>query len=190
MYDHERLRIANNLCGMLQNDEEILWAIRRAKEHIVHSARYFMEIGCKGGGSLVMWSSIMHDCGLMLGVTLDDECDALQHKVNALTGINTRIINADSHFQSTKNAIAKQLGKEKLSGLFIDGDHSYNGALDDFNMYKEFVMSPGFIAFHDIMPGNNEDKDCGHLFQHMKYHYSYEEKRVPNMWRGIGIILL
>jgi hypothetical protein len=31
--------------------------------------------------------------------------------------------------------------------LFIDGDHSYQGVIDDFNNFNEFVSIGGFIVF-------------------------------------------
>ena len=33
--------------------------------------------------------------------------------------------------------------------LFIDGDHSYQGVLDDFNNFNEFISRGGFIVFDD-----------------------------------------
>jgi hypothetical protein len=34
--------------------------------------------------------------------------------------------------------------------LFIDGDHSYEGAAADFLTYRHLVRDGGVIAFHDI----------------------------------------
>jgi cephalosporin hydroxylase len=33
--------------------------------------------------------------------------------------------------------------------LFIDGDHTYNGVINDFNIFSEFVNNGGFIVFDD-----------------------------------------
>jgi cephalosporin hydroxylase len=33
----------------------------------------------------------------------------------------------------------------------IDGDHSYEGALQDWKMYAPLVRKGGLIAFHDIL---------------------------------------
>lgn len=33
--------------------------------------------------------------------------------------------------------------------LFIDGDHSYEGARDDWNNFSPFVKSGGWVVFHD-----------------------------------------
>ena len=36
--------------------------------------------------------------------------------------------------------------------LFIDGDHSYEGAKQDFENYSKLVRPGGLIALHDIQP--------------------------------------
>lgn len=50
------------------------------------------------------------------------------------------------------------LGDSKLVGwnknidiLFIDGDHTYEGAKADYNKYEPFVVNGGLIFLHDIL---------------------------------------
>ena len=38
-----------------------------------------------------------------------------------------------------------------LDFVFIDGDHSYNGAKNDFNKIKEIISLGGIVAFHDAV---------------------------------------
>ncbi|HSC35891.1 MAG TPA: class I SAM-dependent methyltransferase [Thermodesulfobacteriota bacterium] len=51
-----------------------------------------------------------------------------------------------------------ELAKDLLSKidlidiLFIDGDHTYNGVLRDYNLYHAKVRKNGLIIFHDIYP--------------------------------------
>jgi hypothetical protein len=47
------------------------------------------------------------------------------------------------------------MGK-KVDFLFIDGNHFYEPATEDFINYSRFVRDDGWIAFHDI-----RDKLCG-----------------------------
>jgi predicted O-methyltransferase YrrM len=35
--------------------------------------------------------------------------------------------------------------------LFIDGDHTYQGVKQDFQMYSPLVKKGGIVAFHDIV---------------------------------------
>jgi predicted O-methyltransferase YrrM len=42
------------------------------------------------------------------------------------------------------------LNEQNLDFLFIDGDHTYKGVKEDFEMYSPLVRKGGVIAFHDI----------------------------------------
>ena len=52
--------------------------------------------------------------------------------------------------------------------LFIDGDHRYEGVKTDFATYAALVRKRGFVALHDIVPG--EEKYVG---------------GVPDFWREV-----
>jgi predicted phosphodiesterase len=56
----------------------------------------------------------------------------------------------DSHDDSTVEEVRKVLGGKKVDLLFIDGDHTQEGAERDFVKYKQFVREGGIVAFHDI----------------------------------------
>jgi hypothetical protein len=49
-----------------------------------------------------------------------------------------------------KDQVAGILDGKKVDFLFIDGDHSYEGVRQDYEMYREFVKPGGWIGFHDI----------------------------------------
>ena len=61
----------------------------------------------------------------------------------------------DSHSSSTLHDIKNILKDEKLDFLFIDGDHTYKGVKQDFEMYKSLVSPGGWIGFHDINDTNH-----------------------------------
>jgi hypothetical protein len=61
-------------------------------------------------------------------------------------------IRADSHQPETQKRLAALLQGEKLDFLFIDGDHTAAGVLQDFEDYAPFVRPGGLIALHDIRP--------------------------------------
>jgi predicted O-methyltransferase YrrM len=53
----------------------------------------------------------------------------------------------------------KEYFPEGIDLLFIDGDHSYKGVTNDFNLYFPLVNSGGYIIFDDYLPyklGNYE----------------------------------
>ncbi|MAW26219.1 MAG: hypothetical protein CMQ84_09590 [Gammaproteobacteria bacterium] len=61
-------------------------------------------------------------------------------------------IEGDSHSPEVLRQLDEYLGTEKkVDFLFIDGDHTYQGVKRDFLMYKRFVNTGGFVAFHDII---------------------------------------
>ncbi len=59
-------------------------------------------------------------------------------------------IDGNSHDKSTRDKLAHELHGKEADFLFIDGDHSYEGAMEDFEMYSPFVRKGGIIGFHDI----------------------------------------
>lgn len=59
--------------------------------------------------------------------------------------------------QMNSGKFAKRLkasGADQIDFLFIDGDHSIAGCLDDFVNYYPFVKEGGKILLHDIYPEN------------------------------------
>jgi predicted O-methyltransferase YrrM len=114
----------------------------------------FAEIGrFKGGSTIVfaaalpegveLWSYDLHVAlrADMPGSELDGELSAalarygLEHKVH--------LVVADSHTVEPPS--------EPLELLFIDGDHSYEGAKADFERWQAFVRPDGHVLFHDAV---------------------------------------
>jgi predicted O-methyltransferase YrrM len=62
----------------------------------------------------------------------------------------------DSHSVGTLARVQDLLGGGSVDFLFVDGDHEYEGVRKDFNLYAALVRPGGLIAFHDIVPGDEE----------------------------------
>jgi hypothetical protein len=67
-----------------------------------------------------------------------------------------KYIQGNSQIQETKDRVIETLNNSKILGysdkidiLFIDGDHSLEGVLNDFNLYKDLVNVGGYIVFDD-----------------------------------------
>jgi predicted O-methyltransferase YrrM len=60
------------------------------------------------------------------------------------------MIHGDSHDSQMKVTVTQILGDDRLDFLFIDGDHTYDGVKQDYEMYKDLVKPGGWIGFHDI----------------------------------------
>jgi predicted O-methyltransferase YrrM len=61
-------------------------------------------------------------------------------------------VEGDSHLEATRQRLCERLNGASLDLLFIDGDHSYEGVRQDFQMYGPLVRDGGLIVFHDIVP--------------------------------------
>lgn len=56
----------------------------------------------------------------------------------------------DSRDSSVRDHVAAMAGSAEI--LFIDGDHSFEGARADFEIYSSLVADRGVIVFHDVGP--------------------------------------
>lgn len=113
-----------------------------------------VEIGRFKGGSTVVFATALPD-GIELwsydlhvalrpdmpGAELDAELQGalerfgLAHKVHLVVG-DSRTLEPPSH---------------EIELLFIDGDHSYEGAKADFERWSQFVTVGGHVLFHDAV---------------------------------------
>lgn len=107
--------------------------------------RVVVEIGVHKGFSMMAWNKAFHP-EVLLGI--DDE-PVLDHSVNAQ--LCNAIICENSHDLSSLDNLKTRLGGELIDFLFIDGDHTYQGAKLDYDMYSPLVGEGGVIAIHDIM---------------------------------------
>ena len=126
-----------------QRVPEVIW-FYRAVEKI--KPKVIVEIGIKEGGNLKILSTHLDEKGLCIGIDprqeipwkMDDALCTMHH------------IKGSSHSKSTVEELKKILKKRKIDVLFIDGDHSTEGMLADYNDYAPFVKKGGIIAVHDI----------------------------------------
>lgn len=75
-------------------------------------------------------------------------------------------LSGDSHLPSMREAVSDLLKNKPIDFLFIDGDHTADGVMADFDIFSPLVRSGGLIAFHDIMrsPGQIEGCDVMGVF--------------------------
>jgi len=62
-----------------------------------------------------------------------------------------KVMKGNSQTQATALKV-KEYFPEGIDLLFIDGDHSYKGITNDFNLYFPLVNSGGYIIFDDYLP--------------------------------------
>lgn len=101
----------------------------------------------------------------------------------------------NSHDILTYNKVKSALNGKLVDLLFIDGDHTYEGVEQDFEMYSKLLNKNGIIAFHDILdtPIHRATGCEVNLFwDELKGLYSkdwkFTEFTVNGPWGGIGVI--
>jgi predicted O-methyltransferase YrrM len=113
--------------------------------------RRLLEIGAKGGGTLALFAQAATDEAQILSLDLDYSDHRLySHPQLARHGQRIVCIQADTHCGQSTALVQSWLSAEQIDVLFIDGDHSYEGVKQDYEMYSPFVRSGGHIVIHDI----------------------------------------
>lgn len=130
---------------------ELLKEVRKIKPLSI------LEIGSLEGGTLYQWMKIAeHQVvsvdlpNVRFGAYIPEERFAewfgWAHRLNK----KFEFIRANSHDSQTLERV-KQVCIQPIDFLFIDGDHTYEGAKADFEMYGPLVRPGGLMAFHDIL---------------------------------------
>lgn len=89
----------------------------------------------------------------------------------------------DSHAKDVRERVARSL-ELRVDLLFLDGDDSFDGKLQDFRDYGRFVRDGGWIATHDIV-----SHVCGvPLFWSTVTGERYEFIEPGHPWGGIGVV--
>jgi predicted O-methyltransferase YrrM len=123
----------------------ILYDIARLFTGYVHYA----EIGTYRGAS----ACLMLQRPMTIVLTIDKgehvNKDEVLHNLDSCNIHNNRFIyiEGDSHTEKIKDAVKGFLGKIDI--LYIDGDHSREGIIRDFELYEPLVSKDGYIVFDD-----------------------------------------
>jgi cephalosporin hydroxylase len=108
------------------------------------------EIGLRHGGNSFMFLRKLQQVELYLGM------DLVLENVNKLkfyrrTGQKMHLLEGNSQLSAVVNKGRKCLHGRQFDFLFIDGDHEYDGVLEDLLQWYSLVKPGGLIAFHDIV---------------------------------------
>lgn len=126
--------------------------------------RTILEIGTSFGGTLFLLATVAADDALLLTVDLPDSGHgqsyskrrAKLYRAFARRSQRIELLRMDSHEDGTLERVKALLGESRIDFLFIDGDHTYEGVRDDYDMYTPLVREGGLIGLHDIVPGASE----------------------------------
>ena len=158
-----------------------------------------LEIGVREGGTNFMFANALESNRHVLGVDVRLQNLHLLREFRPPWIAKQEYVCGDSHRPSTVSRVQRRLGSAKLDLLFIDGDHSYEGAAADFKAYRRLVRVGGIIAFHDICMDHfkrygeettNYSGDVYRLWEQIRGRYAvrefYEDEKQDGA--GIGVI--
>jgi predicted O-methyltransferase YrrM len=164
-----------------------------------------VEIGTARGGTFATWCALAEPEAVLVSIDLPGgthgggytEQDAEQYRSHARRGQQLHFLRADSHAETTRDALATILDERPVDFLMIDGDHTYDGVAADYRMYSRFVADGGVIAFHDILP-HPQVPDCqvdrlwAELQDSAEEHMEFADPgddRGWGQWGGIGVLI-
>jgi cephalosporin hydroxylase len=155
-----------------------------------------VEIGTKFGGTFMVWCELAPGIkisvdlveGIHGGVT-KEVTDKRNNMFNELYPNKCFFIEGNSHDISTYDNLINVLNGKQIDFLFIDGDHTYEGVKQDYEMYSSLVKKDGYIAFHDINDTQrHRDRNVyvGKLWNELEGEKI--EFNINSDWAGIGVI--
>jgi predicted O-methyltransferase YrrM len=154
--------INNNITGRVCVTD-YLHGLYLIKKYMGDECRVYVETGSLFGGSLSLVMQDKTPC-YFVGIDpfngyYDKACDPktklpvnLETTTSNIDKMNVHkheyaLIKGSSYDLATVEKFRK-LGK-KIDLFFVDGDHSYEGVIKDYEAYKEFMSPGGFIVFEN-----------------------------------------
>jgi cephalosporin hydroxylase len=179
-----------------QAPEELLEVAR-----IVQAQRpkTMLEIGSAMGGTLFVWCQMADPQATVVSIDLPGgafgggyEADRMPLMRRLKQSCQTLfLLRADSHSSVTLLRVEEILKNNRIQFLFIDGDHSYQGVRQDFEMYSPLVAPGGIIGFHDIVVAPDGSGGEVHEFwNEAKLRFRHREVISDQGHAGYGIGLL
>ncbi len=162
--------------------------------------RRILEIGTATGGTLYLWAQAAADDATLVSVDLPGgafgggypACRSPFYRRFARPGQTLHLVRGDSHAPQTCQTVQRLFGSAAVDFLFIDADHTYEGARADFLQYAPLVRPGGLIGFHDILPNPGDTRiQVSRLWQQLRPHLDCTEfVHADERGRRLGIGIL
>lgn len=193
----KRARFRGFTLRAYQVDEEILGLLQEIRKL---GCQRVLEIGTARGGTLFLLLNALPRTAKVVSVDLPSGAfgGGYAHwKIPLFRTLPRRGQQLSLLRGNSQTTEMRERVRERLGGLadfvLVDGDHSYEGAKRDFEIYREVVRPGGMLAFHDIVPGK-EAKVGGvpRLWAELKG--KHQTREFVKDWNqggyGIGLIYL
>jgi predicted O-methyltransferase YrrM len=160
-------------------------------------AKNILEIGTGRGGTLYLWIQAADEKAKIMSIDLPGgdfgggypRCRIPFYQSFGRAEQRIYLLLGDSHSSQAKDRVLQFFGKQQIDFLFIDGDHTYQGVRNDYELYGSLVRSGGIIALHDILPRQDDPKnEVFRLWNLLKRRFETIEFLAPEgAGRRIGI---
>ena len=157
--------ISPNVRRVPHNHINVIYMLR---EYMKENCKNYLEIGTYHGGSIITGMQSEYKCNFygldFYGAGLNGEFDkpgnqsvndgvSIESTKISIEKLNKHnhffeLIQADSQLDLTFNILKEKL-TDGVDLLLIDGCHTYNCVLRDFELYSKLVNKGGFICFDD-----------------------------------------
>ena len=120
--------------------------------------RVVVEIGTAMGGTLFAFATLADPGAIIVSIDLPNGIHGggypywktFLYRSFASSGQQIHLLRGSSHDATMLAELRRILGGRPIDFLFIDGDHTYAGVKQDYEMYAPLVPPGGLVAFHDI----------------------------------------
>ena len=155
-----------------------------------------VEIGTSMGGTLYLWTRLAQADATIISADLPggkfgggySPLRTPLYQSFARAQQKLHLLRVDSHEKATLEQVKQLLGGEPIDFLFIDGDHTYEGVKQDWEMYSPLVRPGGLVAFHDIAM-NYDDTQVKRFWDELTPKVRHREYAYhPRGFYGIGVV--
>lgn len=158
--------------------------------------KHVLEIGSQFGGTLYYWLEGAVEGARIANIDIlqnmkPDDAENLPDRWTswAPDGVDYRCFIGRSDDPDIHKEVIQFL-EGKIDFLFIDADHSYEGAKHDFCSYGPYVREGGLIALHDLVtPSFAPHIQIARLWDEIQQAgYKTQELRAGATYGGIGVV--
>lgn len=109
----------------------------------------YVEIGCYAGGSACLMIQRPNTNVVSIDLGSPISPNIVKRNVDKFNKLNNSYTYLQGNSQTSEmvNRLTNLI--DSIDILFIDGDHSYQGVLNDFSLYYNLVRQGGYIIFDD-----------------------------------------
>ena len=190
-----RLRFRGYTLRAYQKDVEILGLLDELRSR---NCKRLVEIGTARGGTLYLLLFNAPEDATVVSVDLPSGAFGAGYphwkiplfRTLPKRGQKLTLLRGDSQSEEMRDRVLHALGG-RADFILIDGDHTYEGAKRDFQLYSDILEPGGILAFHDIAPGPPEKVGgVPRLWQELKQQYAHKEFVADWSQGGYGIGIL